>query len=121
MTPATTPATQSSIAPFRYLLASSVGQLPGGVLFQIGRAIPLIIDAVSFAASALLLTRLPAQRAARTVPAHLLGRTMGAYRLLAWGTMPLGAGAGMVLLLGLSLAPVVCGDARLASPAGDDG
>jgi hypothetical protein len=26
-----------------------------------------------------------------------------------------------VLLLGLSLAPVVCGDARLASPAGDDG
>jgi hypothetical protein len=70
---------------------------------------------------------------------RLIGRTMGAYRLLAWGTMPLGAmlfgamaaawgtprafgvGAGLMLLLGLSLAPVVCGDARLASPEGDDG
>lgn len=253
-----------------------VGQLLGGVLYQIGRAIPLIIDAVSFAVSALLLTRLPAQRAARPagdttlgedilagirqilgdrlltaltvaggvinavylgqvailvllvrnvlglgptgyaavlaagavggavggvvagklvshlgrrvtllsglgliglasvgaalartattvigyfamglglmvwnvvavsmrqsiVPAHMLGRTMGAYRLFAWGTMPLGAmlfgamaaawgtprafgvGAGLMLLLCLSLAPVVCGDARLASREADDG
>lgn len=71
-------------------------------------------------------------------PAHLLGRITGAYRLFSWGTMPLGAmlfgamatawgtprafagGVVLIVLLGLWLAPVVCGDARLTDQEGDD-
>jgi MFS family permease len=37
------------------------GHLLGGVLYQLGRAIPLIVDAVSFVVSAVLLSRLPAR------------------------------------------------------------
>lgn len=39
----------------------------------------------------------------RIAPAHLLGRTNAGYRLLAWGTLPLGAAAGGVIgeLLGI--------------------
>ena len=33
----------------------------------------------------------------RIVPDHLLGRVNAGYRLLAWGTMPLGAGLGGVV------------------------
>jgi MFS family permease len=49
-----------------------LGQLLGGVLYQIGRAVPLVLDAASFAVSALLLTRLPAQRAERPAGRTLL-------------------------------------------------
>jgi MFS family permease len=40
------------------------GYLIGGVLFTVSRAAPLVVDGISFAASALLLARLPAQRTA---------------------------------------------------------
>ncbi|MEQ4518408.1 MFS transporter [Pseudarthrobacter sp. B907] len=39
----------------------------------------------------------------RIVPNHLLGRVNSAYRLLAWGTMPLGAAAGGLLAQWLGL------------------
>jgi MFS family permease len=39
----------------------------------------------------------------RIAPARLLGRVNSAYRLLAWGTMPLGAAAGGLLAQGLGL------------------
>ncbi|MEH1015109.1 MFS transporter [Micromonospora sp. CPCC 206060] len=65
------------------------------------------------------------------VPVHLLGRTIGAYRLVAWGTMPAGAvafgaladawgtavtfgvGGGCVLLVAVVVAPLLAGDRRL--------
>ncbi|WP_125932872.1 MFS transporter [Janibacter indicus] len=68
------------------------------------------------------------------VPDHLLGRTIGAYRVVAWGTMPLGAaafgalaqvwgsrwafgvGAVVILLLAVPVALVLAGDARLRVP-----
>jgi hypothetical protein len=105
-----------------------VGHLLGGVLYQIGRAIPLIIDAVSFAVSALLLT--PPARAARRTP----GWPQAGGRQAGQPPRPAGhpaerAGPGWARGCrrgagphgDLSLAPVVCGDARLASPEGDDG
>lgn len=47
----------------------------------------------------------------RVVPDHLLGRINSGYRLLAWGTMPLGAALGGVLgeLIGLRGTFLVCG------------
>jgi MFS family permease len=47
----------------------------------------------------------------RIVPDHLLGRLNAAYRLLAWGTMPLGALLGGVLaeVFGMQMAFAICG------------
>jgi MFS family permease len=42
----------------------------------------------------------------RITPPHLLGRVNSAYRLVAWGTMPLGAAAGGILAQFLGLQPV---------------
>jgi MFS family permease len=42
----------------------------------------------------------------RITPARLLGRVNSAYRLVAWGTMPLGAAAGGILAQFLGLQPV---------------
>ncbi len=68
------------------------------------------------------------------VPEHLLGRTIGAYRVVAWGTMPLGAaafgalaqlwgsrwafgaGALVIVLLTVPVALVLAGDTRLRDP-----
>lgn len=70
------------------------------------------------------------------VLAELLGRTIGAYRLVAWGTMPLGAlafgamagawgtavafgaGGAAVLLLGIGIAPELAGDLRVRGKDG---
>jgi uncharacterized membrane protein YoaK (UPF0700 family) len=42
----------------------------------------------------------------RIAPAHMLGRTNAGYRLLAWGTLPLGAAAGGLLAELVSLRAV---------------
>jgi MFS family permease len=52
----------------------------------------------------------------RIVPDRLLGRVNAGYRLLAWGTMPVGAGIGGLLaeLFGVRLVFVVGGTASMA-------
>ena len=56
----------------------------------------------------------------RITPDRLLGRVNGAYRLLAWGSVPLGAAAGGLLaeLFGLRAVFAVMGVAALLLPFG---
>jgi hypothetical protein len=113
---------------------SFLGPPAGAALFAIAPFAPFGVDAVSFAGSAALLRGLPAAHPSRgrssergsawnvvtvslrqrVIPSELLGRVNSVYRMLDWGTIPLGglAGGFIASVAGLRAPYVISGVPR---------
>lgn len=59
-----------------------LGQMLGGLLYTLGRAIPLAVDGISFALSAYLLARLPAQKVSEHGQSSLRADVLDAIRYI---------------------------------------
>ncbi len=95
----------------RVLMLSLILSCPSLALWATGNLVIVAVSGTLSGFGIVLWNVVTVSLRQRVVPDHLLGRVNSAYRLLAWGTMPIGAAMGGVIaeIVGLRALFVGCG------------